>query len=94
MSENDFNHWTGQCPSCPARFTSRWELDDHVASYHHPVAATKLGAPIAMSSRIESAVRDVFEKRFTQQVLPYQQARDLTLLERELVGELVHRLCQ
>lgn len=49
-------------------------------------------SPVDIGSRVESAVRDVFEKRFMGQVLPYERAREMVWLERELVDELVRRL--
>lgn len=52
----------------------------------------RLGAQIPVGWRVESAVRDVFEKRFSKQVLPYPQARELVWLERELVDEIIFRL--
>jgi hypothetical protein len=47
----------------------------------------------SMAAQIEQSVRDVFEKRHIGQLMPYQEARSLVWLEREIVSELVHRFC-
>lgn len=66
--------------------------DEACADCGYRCGGNALGAPIPISWRVESAVRDVFEKRFINQVLPYKQARELVWLERELVDEIVFRL--
>lgn len=66
--------------------------DEVCADCGYRCGENSLGAPIPIAWRIESAVRDVFEKRFINQVLPYKQARELVWLERELVDEIVFRL--
>lgn len=44
---------------------------------------------IDLAVTAEQAVRDVFEKRYAGRLMPYEQARELVFLERELVENLV-----
>lgn len=66
--------------------------DDVCADCGYRCGESALGASIPIACRVESAVHDVFEKRFINQVLPYRQARELVWLERELVDEIIFRL--
>lgn len=46
----------------------------------------------AMAARVEQAVREVFEKRFTGRSLPYEMARELVWLEQSVREHVIYYL--
>lgn len=49
---------------------------------------------VDMAKQIDQAVSEVFLRRYGPASMPFQQARELTYLERELIGALIERLAR
>jgi hypothetical protein len=48
--------------------------------------------PISVAAQAERAVREAFEMRFGGRAIPYEQAREMVWLEREVVDNVVAAL--
>lgn len=87
------------CDKCGSIIRPGWTCAADKESYAGAFTTALGSVPImenqpgvSWEAKVERAVRDVFEKRFAGQSIPYERTRELVWLEREVVEEIVRAL--